>query len=445
MRLAFPHDGGALTVEIAERNFAGVARAGSRAAPLPLEELLARALASPVGSAPLAERVRPGNRVAVIFDDATRPTPTGALFPLVAAELARAGVRESDVYPVYGPGLHRPPDPRPVRKYGEALFQHPNLVVHDHATSPLVFRGVTSRGVPIFLNRIVEEVDFRISLGHIVPHMDAGYGGGGKLMLPGIAGKPSVEQNHAFMIAPASRLGKLDGNPVREDMDEAGRLGGLDFVVNTVADADGRVAAVAAGDAIAAHRWGCRAKQDLLAYPLDGPVDVAVVLEPDGYLGRAMAAMLWADRAVRLGGSIILVAPCRLGWADGPSMEARLTPEECLIKQSAAELARIVANRDIDALRLATAVFNYRRTMLEKHVTLVSARYDPAETAAFGLDYAPDLGTALAREREREGPDARVLFMPETFRTYPVLPKLEGVVWDMGPGAALTAGAAALG
>ncbi len=431
LRLTFPHDGGELSVDIAERNFAGVARRARQEAPPPLADLFSKAVASPVGSAPLAERVRPGERVAVLFDDATRPTPTGALFSLVVAELARAGVRESDVFPVYAPGLHRPPDPRPVRKYGEALFQNPRLVVHDYETSPLTFRGITSRGVPVFANRIVDEVDFRMSIGHITPHMDAGFGGGGKIVLPGISGKPSVEQNHAFMIAPASRLGKADGNPVREDMDEAGKLAGLDFIVNVVADADGQVAAIAAGDPVAAHRWGCHAKVDLIGYRLDAPVDVAVVVEPDGYLARAMAAMLYADRAVRLGGSIILVAPCRPGWADPASIACRLTPEEALAQKSMAELARIVANREVDALRLATAVFNYRRTMLEKHVTLVNARYGPDEVAAFGLDYAPDLRTALGRAFERQGDAARVLFMPEAFRTYPVPPQLDGVVWKM--------------
>jgi len=431
MRLTFAHDGAELAVDIAERNLAGVARGPRRAEPPPLDELLASALASPVGSAPLVERVRPGDRVAVLFDDATRPTPVGALFPLVVAELARAGVRESDVVPVYAPGLHRPPDPRSARKYGEALFRNPRLVEHDYETSRLTFRGITSRGVPVFVNGVVDDVDFRMSIGHIVPHMDAGYGGGGKIVLPGISGKPSVEQNHAFMIAAGSRLGKLEGNPVREDMDEAGRLAGLDFIVNSVADADGRVAAIAAGDPIAAHRWGCRAKQDLLAYRMEAPVDVAVVFEPDGFLSRAMAAMLYADRAVRLGGSIVLVAPCRAGWADAASVGVRLTPEESLVTKSAAELARIVANREIDALRLATAIFDYRRTMLEKHVTLVSARYDRDETAAFGMDYAPDLATALGAALERQGPEARVLFVPEPFRMLPVLPRLEGVVWRM--------------
>ena len=426
--LHLPHDGGELAFELPERSLAGVARAIARPAPPSLESLFAAAVSDPVGSAPLAERVRAGQKVAVLFDDATRPTPTAGLFALLVAELRRAGIAESDIYPVYGPGLHRPPNPRPAAKYGN-LFSHPNIVVHDYKTSGLAFCGITPRGTPVFVNDIVERVDFRVSLGHIVPHMDAGFGGGGKIVLPGISGKPTVEQNHALMITTGSRLGKTDGNPVREDMDEAGRLAGLDFIVNTITDPDGRVTAIAAGDPVRAHRWGCGRKTDLFAYRLDEPVDVAVVVQPDGFLSGAMAAMLWADRAVRLGGTIVVVAPARKGWSDPAAVEARLAADEGLMRKSAAELAWIVADRDVQALRLATSVFDYRRAMLEKRVVLVSDGFDRAATEALGMHWASSAATALAEALEFHGADARVLFMPEATRTLPVLPRLEGVVW----------------
>ena len=100
------------------------------------------------------------------------------------------------------------------------------------------------------------------------------------------------------------------------------------------------------------------------------------------------------------------------------------------MRKSAAELAWIVADRDVQALRLATAVFDFRRAMLEKHVVLVSEGFDRAATEALGMRYAPDAATALAEALERHGADARVLFMPEATRTLPVPPRLEGVVWS---------------
>jgi nickel-dependent lactate racemase len=163
---------------------------------------------------------------------------------------------------------------------------------------------------------------------------------------------------------------------------------------------------------------------------MDAPADVAVVFQPDGFLNGAMGATQWADRAVRLGGTIIVLAPARQGWSNAAAVEARLAPDEGLMRKTAAELAWIVADRDVQALRLATAVFDFRRTMLEKRVVLVSAGYDRAATEALGMEFAPDLDSALADALERHGADARVLLMPEATRTLPVPPKLEGVVWS---------------
>ena len=122
--------------------------------------------------------------------------------------------------------------------------------------------------MPVFVNDVLDQVDLAIGLGQISPHMDAGFGGGGKIILPGVSGKPTVEQNHAFMIAPGSRLACIEGNPVREDIDEAAALTNLGFIVNTVTDNRGRVAHVAAGEPCAAHRAGAAAKMAMLGYDL---------------------------------------------------------------------------------------------------------------------------------------------------------------------------------
>ena len=418
---------------------ATVAHPPAPAQPAPLHDLYARAVSTPVGSAPLRHRVRPGDRVAVLFDDATRPTPTADLFAWLVADLLASGVREEHIIPVYAPGLHQIDDRRPVAKYGTQLFGHPRLVRHDFRRSRLVFKGVTSRGVPVFVNDVLDQVDLAISLGQITPHMDAGFGGGGKIILPGISGKPTVEQNHAFMLAPGSRLARNEGNPVREDMDEAAALTNLAFIINTITDNQGQVAHVTAGHPLAAHRAGAAARLQMLGHHIPAPVDIAVVLTAADYLLAAMGPMLFGDRAVKLGGDIIVAAPSRLGWAAQPDVDAELVPEERLMRQSAAELARIVADRDVSALRLATTVFNYRRTALEKTVTLVSDRFGPDDAHAFGFEHAPSVQVALEAALERQGRQgASILVMPEPARTLPIPPTLEGVVWRCEPYAEAT-------
>jgi nickel-dependent lactate racemase len=406
--------------------------------PPSLDVLYRQAVDAPIGDVPLRERVRAGQRVAVLFDDATRPTPTAALFRMLEADLLSAGVGAGDIIPVYAPGLHQIDDRQPQAKYGSDLLRHPRLVRHDFRHSKLACKGVTSRGVPVFVNAVLDEVDFAIGLGQITPHMDAGFGGGGKIILPGVSGKPTVEQNHAFMVAPGSRLARIDGNPVREDIDEAAGLTNLAFIVNTVTDNRGRVAHMAVGDPLPAHRAGASAKMAMLGYALPEPVDVAVVLTDADYLLAAMGPMLYADRAVRLGGEIIVAAPSRLGWASEPDVHAELVPDESLIRKSAAELAWIVADRDVSALRLATTVFNYRRTAEEKRVTLVSERFGPADASEFGFAHAESVQAALERALDRAGRPARVLVMPEPARTLPILPRLEGVVWRVDPYAEAT-------
>jgi lactate racemase len=395
----------------------------------PLEILYRQAVDAPTGGLPLRERVRVGQRIAVLFDDASRPTPTAALFSLLLRDLLNVGVAEADVIPVFAPGLHQIDDRRPESKYGAELLRHPRLVRHNFRQSRLVYRGVTSRGVPVFVNDVLDQVDLAIGLGQISPHMDAGFGGGGKIILPGVSGKPTVEQNHAFMIAPGSRLARIEGNPVREDIDEAAALTNLGFIVNTVTDNRGRVARVAAGEPLPAHRVGAAAKMAMVGYELAEPLDIAIVLTDADYLLGAMGPMLYADRAVRLGGELIVAAPSRLGWAAEADVRAELVPEERLIRMTAAELAWMVADRDISALRLATSVFNYRRTAEEKQITLVSERFGPADASAFGFGYAESVQSALERALDRVGRPARVLVMPEPARTLPVLPRLEGVVW----------------
>ena len=390
------------------------------AASLDLASLIERAIENPVGTPPLGRLAGPGKRVAVLFDDGSRPTPTSLLFPLVEKELLKCGVSSDHIYPVHAPGLHRMPARYLQAKAGE-LLKHPNLVMHDEHKSRTVFRGVTTYGNPIFVNDIVERVDLVMSIGNIVPHMDAGYGGGGKIVLPGISAKPTVEQNHSFFTSPTSRMRITDGNPAREDMDQAGRLAGLDFIVNTITDLGGRIADVVAGDAIAAHRQGVACKEEICGYWLDEPVDIAVAAGDNPFLIGTMGMMMLAELAVRPGGSLILASPCSDGWSPPDMLEVGMHPPLEYMRRSMAEMAWMVANRGAPENRLSAWIFDYRRVMEEKHVYLVNRRFDRSDVESFGMHWAPDIQSAFDAALECHGAGAKVAIFPNGSRVIPIV------------------------
>ena len=382
--------------------------------------LIERAIEGPIGSPPLRCLVGPGTRIAVLFDDGSRPTPVRQIFPVVERALLQAGVKPEHIHPFHAPGLHRLPA-HYLEAKAECLLAHPNVASHDYQNSHTVFRGVTSRGTPVFVNDIVDRVDLVASIGNITPHMDAGYGGGAKIILPGICAKPTVEQNHSYFTSPMSRMRIVQGNPVREDMDEAGRLAGLGFIVNTVLDAHGKVADVVAGDAVVAHRRGVERKEEVCGYPLQEPADIAVVASEARWLSHAMGAMMLAELAVRPGGSIVLAAPCTEGWSPTDVLEAGITAPLDYLRLTQGELAWMVANRGAPEIRQSGAIFDYRRVMAEKHVYLANERFSRADVESFGMVWAGGIQEGYDAALERCGSGARVALFPQAGKMIPIV------------------------
>ena len=225
-------------------------------APVDLPAALAAALAKPVGTPPLHELAR-GRRTAVIItDDATRATPSAAMIGPVMAELARGGISSDDVEVIIAVGTHRPPTPDEIRRLvGGEWADRLRVTIHDSRADDLVPLGHTPRGTPLFVNRRVAQADLRIAFGQVEPHFFAGFTGGRKSILPGVAGYETIVHNHRLdnLSAATARPGVLEGNPVHEDMLAAARLARLDFIVNVAIGGESGPIAVAAGDVEQAH------------------------------------------------------------------------------------------------------------------------------------------------------------------------------------------------
>ncbi|MCR4425115.1 MAG: lactate racemase domain-containing protein, partial [Firmicutes bacterium] len=337
-----------------------------------LRDAILTALNTPVGSPPLGELVGSGSKVGVIFDDLTRPTPVAAILPVLVAYLLEAGVSEEHICLVHSPGLHIHEEGSLEAKVGSAFAGWPWVVDHDARHSPMVFRGITSFGTPIWANSIVDELDFMVGLGSVIPHMDAGFSGGHKIVMPGIASKTSVDHNHCLMLSPKSAMGRVDDNPVRQDLEEAGELIGLNFVINTVVDHERRPTAVVAGHPVKAHREGVRRFLETRTTRLPKRVDTVVACTCSPYMNECLKALIRADMALEPGGTLVLCAPRVSGWAPPGAVKRFATFPQDYLNLSTEELAEMVVTNNVDETRHATAAFNYK-TVCETHDVVVVA------------------------------------------------------------------------
>jgi nickel-dependent lactate racemase len=277
------------------------------------------ALENPIGRPRLREIVRSGERVAIVVNDITRLTRTDLLLPPIVSTLNAAGIPDRDIFIVFALGNHRRQTGEERRLIlGSEIFSR--IRSFDHISTDdasLVEIGTTSFGNRVEINRAVWEADRIILTGEIIYHLIAGYSGGRKSLVPGVAGSRTITFNHGMIFDPACRPGKLDGNPAHEDLLEACRMVDPDFIVNVVLSPDGRLIRVVAGDYDLAHREGCRTVDRMLRAAIDAPYDV-VVASAGGFpldidLRQAHKGLENACQALRPGGSILFYAECPNG------------------------------------------------------------------------------------------------------------------------------------
>ncbi|NPV85856.1 MAG: nickel-dependent lactate racemase [Anaerolineae bacterium] len=289
------------------------------------------ALRQPIGAPSLHSLVKPGDRVVVAHSDITRATPNDRLLPPLLAELEQAGVRREDITLLCALGAHRKQTEAETRALlGEAIVERYCCLQHDGSDdAALVSLGQTKFGHPVRLNRLLVEADFKILTGFIEPHLYAGFSGGPKCVLPGLAGAESVLSNHGVdMIShPNARWGITEGNPLWEEMmDMALRIDRV-FLLNVALNRAREITAVFAGDLCIAHREGCEFVRRHAMVKVEQPFDV-VITTNSGYpldqnLYQGAKGMSAAAQIVRQGGAILLVAACEDGLP-GESNYARL-------------------------------------------------------------------------------------------------------------------------
>lgn len=373
------------------------------------------ALAAPIGSPRLPDMARPGQAVAIIASDITRPCPTHLLLPAIMEELTSAGIPDRDVTVVFGLGIHRPHTPDERRNLVGAQMAA-RLRCIDSDPEQAVHVGTTRRGTSVEVFEPIVRADLRIALGNVEPHYFAGYTGGLKAVVPGVCSLNTIRHNHALMTEAQARTGILIGNPLREDLEEAAGMVGLDFILNVILDGAKRIVVAAAGHPVEAHRWLCRAAEYLSRVPVEQAADI-VLVSAGGYpkdinLYQAQKALDNAAEAVRPGGIIIWVAECAEGLGNR-------TFEEWLVGSTRDEILRRIKENFTLGGHKAAAI---ARVLQQAKIMLVSAL--PASLVErCGMQPFASLQTALEAALQEVGPDPRICAIPEGAA---VIPSVKG-------------------
>lgn len=294
-------------------------------APRPAEQInnerkaIEAAIERPIGTAPLREIVRPGEQIAIIVNDITRLCRSDLMLPPLIDALNAAGIPDSDIFIVFALGIHREQTEAERREIvGEEIYGRFRMFDHISTDAEdLVYVGTTSFGNRVEINRQVWEADRIILTGEIIYHLIAGYSGGRKSLVPGVAGFDTTTFNHRMIFDPRCRAGLLDGNPAHEDLLEACRLVDPDFIVNLVLTPEGKLARAVAGHYDLAHREGCRAVDEMMRIGVEEPFDL-IVAAAGGFpldidLRQAHKPLENACQALRPGGSILFYAECSNG------------------------------------------------------------------------------------------------------------------------------------
>ena len=412
MKIDFGFGTGVQSVEVPDKNLLGILMANDVPKGLMNEEEVRRALENPIGTPRLKDIVKPGEKIAIITSDITRPCPTYRIMPPLLDELYSAGCRPEDITLVFALGSHRRHTPAEMLKLaGQRAINEIECV--DSDPDDCVHIGVTDCGTPVDITRVVAEADRRICLGNIEYHYFAGYSGGAKAIMPGSSTPAAIQANHSMMVRDECCAGNLDGNPLRQDIEQAAAMTGVDFIVNVVLDEHKQIVRAVAGDLVKAHREGCKFLDGMYMKPIEHRADIVIVSQggapKDLNLYQTQKALDNAKHAVKKGGTIILIGSCKEGLGSkvfeewllaaptAHSMIERIGREFQLGGHKAAAIAMVLENAEI---------------------YLVSDMEDAFVESIF-LKPAHSAQEAFDKAMQRLGPDATVLCMPYGGSTLP--------------------------
>lgn len=413
MKLEFGYGNGSQELEIADGQLLKVLHANEMEHKNRDEEAVRFALEHPIGAPKLKDCVKPGMKVAIVCSDISRPVPSWKILPPVLEELGKAGIPDKDITVVFALGSHRGHTEEEKRHLaGEEVYTR--IHCEDSPESGFVHLGETGRGTPVDVCRTVAEADFRICTGNVEFHYFAGYSGGYKAIMPGCSTVAAIQKNHTAMTSDSACAGKIQGNPVREDIEAAGKICGVEYIVNVVLDEHKSIVYAGAGDAVKAHRNCCEYLDRMYRCEIPGKADIVIVSQggapKDANLYQVQKALDNSKHAVKKGGTIILVGACGEGFG------SKVFEEWFRAAKSPQDLADRIGREFVLGGHKAAAI---GMTELNAEIILVSEMDEQTVRGIF-MTPAGSLEEAWKLAVEKQGEQAKVIAMPFGGATLPV-------------------------
>lgn len=410
MKINFPYSEFE-SLEIPEKNLLGIFSPSMVRAEKSEEEIIEEAISNPIGSLPLTRLLKGQERVLVVVDDYTRSTPVQKILPCLLKELRNTGIKKENIKILVALGTHRPMTQEEIiKKFGPELSKYYPIINHAWwDPSQIIHLGETEKGTPILVNQIVNEVDFILGVGQIVPHRVSGFSGGGNIIQPGICGEETTGKTHWLGAQFTGReiLGKIQ-NPVKDEIEQVALKAGLKWIVNTIQDGTGTTVDAVAGDPILAYRKG--AERSIQVYKAELPQEADIVVVDshpyDSELWLAAKGIYASELAVKQGGVVILVSPCPEGVS--PSH-----PEVLKFGyQTFEEADRLFRQGKIHRLTAAAHLVHVGRVIKERAKgIMVTSGISREETQRLGFRYAQNPQDALGIAFSLTGSEAKVVVL----------------------------------
>lgn len=404
-----------LEVEAERLNGVLVSRAHEFEAEKSEIEIVKEALNNPTESEKLSELARGKKEIVIISSDHTRPVPSHITMPLLLEEIKKTAP-EAEITILVATGFHRPSTDEELRdKYGKEIVDSVNIEMHNSRDqSQMVNLGKLPSGGDMLLNKTAVEADLLIAEGFIEPHFFAGFSGGRKSVLPGVASKTTVLANHCaeFIDSANARTGNLEANPMHEDMLYAAEAVGLSFILNVVIDADKKVINAFAGHREKAHLNGTKFVDSLAGVDAE-PADI-VITSNGGYpldqnIYQSVKGMTAAEATCKEGGVIIIAAECSDGHG-GEEFYRTFKDTESVQQIMDEILAR--GRKETVPDQWETQIL--ARIMLKFKVIMITDPEQRKIVEAMGMDWAEDLDKAIEKaERLVESKKLSITAIPD--------------------------------
>lgn len=415
-KIKLPYNKKFLEVEIEDKNLAAVleSKAESYRTELTEAEIVEKALDNPIGSPKLEELVDGKKNMVIISSDHTRPVPSKIIMPILLKRIRKVNPN-IDIKILIATGFHRATTKEElINKFGEEIVKNETIIIHDSRDeSTLVKIGTLPSGGELIINKVAANAELLIAEGFIESHFFAGFSGGRKSVLPGIASAKTVMANHCaeFIASPFARTGKLENNPIHKDMLYAAEKAKLAFIINVVIDGNKKIINAFAGHSKLAHEEGCKF---VLTLSKVNKVDADIAVSTNGgypldqNIYQSVKGMTAGEATCRDGGVIIMVAACNDGHG-GEGFYNNLanvkSPGEYL-----KEVSKVPRNKTVPDQWESQILAR----ILDKHtVIMVTDMCDPDIIKNIHMQHAYTFEEALKRAYDIVGKDAKVAVVPD--------------------------------